>query len=182
MDLRTPEGLKVFHAVIPCIKAATRGSSINCLYLAGKHQARDLSTKISVCLSAWWWHLFKLRGYTERTAHSLMDSFDYESSHLADQSSFDERMWVVTMQFANADDFLNRVEAEFGFDGNNDPSLGGSVDGSKNPKTSIEISADAKASLASTLDDPNMDLVANSHASAKSRCTNFSSMTGNFTN
>jgi hypothetical protein len=92
MDLRTLESLKVFHSVIPCIETATRGSSIDCLYLAGNHQARDVSTKISVCLSAWWWHLFKLRGYTEHTARSLIDSFDYELSHLAIQSSFDERM------------------------------------------------------------------------------------------
>ncbi len=91
MDLRTSEGLKVFHAMIPRVKMATPGSSIDCHYLAGNHQARDLFTKISVCLLAWWWHLFKLRGYMEHTAHSLMDSFDYELSHLANQSSFDER-------------------------------------------------------------------------------------------
>ncbi len=52
----------------------------------------------------------------------------------------------MTTQFANADDFLDRVEAELGFDGDNDPSLDGSVDGSKKPMTSIKISADAKAS------------------------------------
>jgi hypothetical protein len=49
-------------------------------------------------------------------------------------------------------------------------------------KITIEISDTAKASLASALDDPDMDLAANSHASAKSRRTNFSLSTGNSTN
>jgi hypothetical protein len=46
----------------------------------------------------------------------------------------------------------------------------------------IKISADAKASLALALNDLDMDLAANSHASAKSHRTNFSSLTGNSTN
>jgi hypothetical protein len=86
----------------------------------------------------------------------------------------DERTWVVTTQLANSDDFFKRVEAELGFDGNE--SLDGSIgDGGKSQKTAIKISADAKASLASALNDPN-------NASAKSKCTNFSSLTGNSTN
>jgi hypothetical protein len=182
MDLRTPEGLEVYRAVISRIETATCGSSVDCLYLAGNMLAKDLSSKIAVCPSAWWWHLFKLRGYNERNAHSLMDSFKYEASQLANLSTFDERTWIVTTQFANADDFLNRVEAELGFDGDDDQSLDRSVDGTTNPKTSFKISADARAALASSLDDPNMDLTANSHASAKSHCTIFSSATGNSTN
>ncbi len=106
MDLHTPEGLEVFHAVIPRVESATRGSSIDCLCLAGNPMAKDLLTKIMVCLSAWWWHLFKCRGYTKRTAKSLMDSFDYEASLVADQSTFDRSTWTVTTQFANSDDFL----------------------------------------------------------------------------
>jgi hypothetical protein len=35
MDLRTPEGLEVFLPVIPRVKMATCGSSIDCFYLAG---------------------------------------------------------------------------------------------------------------------------------------------------
>ncbi len=86
------------------------------------------------------------------------------------------------MQFANRDDLHHRAQAELGFDGDNDQSLDISVDGTTNPKTSFEILADAKSALASSLDDPNMDLAANSHASAKSRHTKFSSSTGNSTN
>jgi hypothetical protein len=41
-------------------------------------------------------------------------------------------------------------------------------------KSLFEISANAKASLESALGNPDMDLAANSHASAKSRRTNFS--------
>jgi hypothetical protein len=144
--------------------------------------AKDLSTKIMVCPSAWWWHLFKCRGDTKRTAKSLMDSFDYEASLIADQSTFDKSTWTVTTQFANSDDFLDRVEAELGLDNDDDQSLDGSLDGTPHPKTSFKISANAKASLASTLDNPDMDLAANSHASAKSRRTNFSLSTGNSTN
>jgi hypothetical protein len=107
MDLHTPEGLKVFHAIIPRVELATQGSSIDCLYLAGNPIAKNLSTKIMVCPSAWWWHLFKCRGYMERTAKSLIDSFDYEASLVADQSTFDESTWTVTTQFANSDDFLD---------------------------------------------------------------------------
>jgi hypothetical protein len=118
----------------------------------------------------------------EHTAKSLMDSFDYEASLVADQSTFDEGTWTVTSQFANSDDFLDRVEAELGLDDDDDPSLDGSLEGTPCSKTSFEISADAKASLASALDDPDMDLAANSHASAKSWFTNFSSSTGNCTN
>jgi hypothetical protein len=167
MDLRTPEGLEVFHAVIPCIETATCGSSIDCLYLGGNKLAKDLSSKIVVCPLAWWWDLFKLRGYTERTACSLIDSFKYEALQLADQSAFDERTWLVTTQFANADDFLDRVEAELGFDGNDGQSLDRYVDGTTNTKTSFKISADYKAALVSSLNDLNMDLTANSHESAK---------------
>jgi hypothetical protein len=144
--------------------------------------AKDLSNKIMVCPSAWWWHLFKCREYTKRTAHSLMDSFDYDASLVADQSTFDVSTWTVTTQFANSDDFLERVEAELELNDDDIQSLDGSLNGTPQPKTSFEISADVKASLASALDDPDMDLAANSHASAKSRRTNFSLLTGNSTN
>ncbi len=86
---------------------------------------KGYSSKIQVCPSAWWWQLFGLRGYTKRTQWSLLNCFDDEASQLADQSSFDPTTWVVTTQFANADDFLERVEAELGFDG--DASLDGST-------------------------------------------------------
>jgi hypothetical protein len=89
--------------------------------------------------------------------YSLINCSDYEASQLADQSTFDEKKWVVTTQFANSVDFLERVKAELGFDG--DKYLDGSTgNGAKNPKTPIEISANAKASLALGLNDPDMDL------------------------
>jgi hypothetical protein len=111
-----------------------------------------------------------------------MDSFNYEASLVADQSTFDESTWTVTTQFANSDDFLDRVEAELSLNDDDNPSLNGSLEGTPCSKTSFEISADAKASLASALDDPDMDLAANSHASAKSWRTNLSLSTGNSTN
>jgi hypothetical protein len=109
MDLRTPEGLEVFQAVIPRVKSETRGSSIDCLYLSGNPMAKDLSNKIMVCPSAWWWHLFKCRGYTKQTACSLMDSFDYNASLVANQSTFDVSTWTVTTQFVTQMTFLNAL-------------------------------------------------------------------------
>jgi hypothetical protein len=45
IDLRTPKDLEVFHAVIPRVEAATRGASVDCLYLAGNHMAKDMAAK-----------------------------------------------------------------------------------------------------------------------------------------
>ncbi len=106
MDLHTPKDLEVFHAVIPRVETATRGASVDCLYLAGNHMAKDLAAKIAVCPSAWWWHLFQFWGYNERTARSLMDSFEMDAAYVADQSTFDRETGTITTQFANADDFL----------------------------------------------------------------------------
>ena len=61
-------------------------------------------------------------------------------------------------------------------------SVKNSKGGTPHPTSTLELSKNAKASLASALDDPDMDLAANLHASAKSCWTNFSSSTGNSTN
>jgi hypothetical protein len=45
-----------------------------------------------------------------------MDCFDYDAAKLADQSTFDPVSWVVTTQFANTDNFLDRAERELGSD------------------------------------------------------------------
>jgi hypothetical protein len=68
MDLRTPEDLEVLHTVIPRVVTATCGPLVDYLYLAGNHIAKVIAAKISVCPSAWWWHLFQVRGYNKRTA------------------------------------------------------------------------------------------------------------------
>jgi hypothetical protein len=112
MDLRTPKDLKVFHAVIPRVETTTRGASVDCLYLAGNHMAKDMAAKIAVCPSAWWWHLFQFWGYNERMAQSLMDSFKMDAAYVADQSMFNRETGTITTQFANADDFLDRIEHE----------------------------------------------------------------------
>ncbi len=86
------------------------------------------------------------------------------------------------MQFANNNDFLDRMDNKLASDDNKDMLDDSTDGGTPRPKSTIEISDAAKASLASALDDPDMDLAANSHASTKSRRTNFSSSTGNSTN
>ncbi len=115
-------------------------------------------------------------------ARSLMDSFEMDAAYIADQSTFNRETGTVTTEFANADNFLDRMEHELGLKDEDNMSVDRSVGGTPKSQSTFEISADAKASLASALNDPNMDLAANSHASAKSRRTNFLSSTGNSTN
>jgi hypothetical protein len=120
MDLRTSEEIPVFHIVIPRVETASRGPTIDCLYLAGNPMVKDLSAKIAVCPSAWWWHVFQHRGYTKRTARSLMECFEMDAAYVADQSTFDETTGTVTMQFANDDDFLDKMDNKLASDGNED--------------------------------------------------------------
>jgi hypothetical protein len=139
--------------------------------------ARDFSLKIQVCPSAWWYHVFrKFRGYSESTTRSLLGNFEIEAAALADQSSFDLVTMTVSTQFADTDDFLDRAEAELGFsdvDSDND------INTHDSP---IEMTDNAKASLAASLLKKDNDFAANSHASAKSRRSTFSCSTGNDTN
>jgi hypothetical protein len=117
MDLRTSSNHKVFHTIFLRGVSLDRESSVDCMFLEKNKLAHDIPLKIQVCPSAWWWNLFvQIRGYTKRTAQSLMNCFDYEASQLADQSTFDVATWTVTTQFANYDDFLEQVEAELGSD------------------------------------------------------------------
>jgi hypothetical protein len=143
---------------------------------------KDLSAKIAVCPSAWWWHVFQHRGYSKCTARSLMECFEMDAAYMADQSTFDETTGTITTQFANDDDFLIRMDNELASDDDEDMLDDPPDGGTPCAKSTIEISDTGKASLASALDDPDMDLAANSHASAKFMRTNFSSSTGNSTN
>ena len=178
MDLRTPDNLEVFHAVFPRGASLERESSVDCLFLVSNDAAREISLKIQVCPSAWWWHIFRqVRGYSEGTARSLLRNFEIEAEQLADQSTFDVATMTVRTQFANTDDFLERAEAELGSD--DDASI---HDNNANPSTSFEITDGAKASLAASLLKKDTNLAANSHASAKSRRSTFSCSTGNDTN
>ncbi len=45
-----------------------------------------------------------------------MDCFDADSSAVAPMSTFDQSTGTVTTQFANTDDFLDRVENNLGSD------------------------------------------------------------------
>jgi hypothetical protein len=181
MDLQTLKNLEVFHAVIPRVETASRGPMVNCLYLAGNAMAKDLCAKIAVCPSAWWWHVLHHCRYNKRTVRSLIDCFEMDAAYVADQSTFDETSGTVTMQFVNHDDFLNRMDNELS-DDDKDMLDNNTDGGTPRKKSTIKITDAAKASLASALDDLDMDLAANSHASAKLRRTNFSLSTGNSTN
>jgi hypothetical protein len=114
-------------------------------------------------------------------AHSLLDCFEMDAAYIADQSMFDRETGTITTQFANTDNFLDRMENELGSEDKGDALVDHLVGGIPKSCTSIEILADAKASLVLALSNVDMDLAANPHASAKSCCTNFSSSTGNST-
>ena len=60
MDLRMSVNIEVFHAVIPHVETETKGPSLDYLVLVGNPKARDLSNKMVVCPSAWWWHIFQI--------------------------------------------------------------------------------------------------------------------------
>ena len=177
MDLCTPDNLEVFHAVFPRGASLEHESLIDCLFLVSNDAACKISLKIQVCPSAWWWHIFRqAREYSEGTAQSLLRNFEIEAEQLADQSTFDIATMMVTTQFVNTDDFLERAEVELGSDDN------ASADDTTNPSTSFEITDGAKASLAAALLKKDTNLAANSHASAKSRRSTFLCSTGNDTN
>jgi hypothetical protein len=177
MDLRTPDNHEVFHAVFPRSTIMGHETSVDCLYLVSNKAAREISLKIQVCPSAWWWGVFRhFRGYSESTSRSLLRNFELEASELADQSTFDVATMTVSTQFADTDDFLDRAEAELGFSDDE------SETDKEHHSTSIEISDDAKASLAETLLNKDNKIAASSHASAKSRRSTFSCSTGNDTN
>ena len=72
--------------------------------------AKDLSTNIAVCPLAWWWHVFKVQKYTERTARSLMDCFKMECADVAHMSTFNKNTGTITTQFPNTDNFLDCME------------------------------------------------------------------------
>ncbi len=95
-----------------------------------------------------------------------MDCFEMECADIVNMSTFEKNTGTVTTQFPNTDDFIDRMEQELGPD--DDYTLDKSLGGTSCLKSTFDISEDAKASLASALDNPNMNLAANLHASAKS--------------
>ncbi len=109
-----------------------------------------------------------------------MDCFEMECADVAHMSTFNKNTGTITTQFPNTDNFLDRMEQELGSD--DDYALDKSPGGTSCLKSTFDISEDTKASLASALDNPDMNLAANLLPSTKSRRTNFSCSTGNSTN
>jgi hypothetical protein len=109
--------------------------------------AKDIAAKIAVYSSAWWWHLFQVQGYNKRTAQSLLDCFKIDAAYVADLLVFDRETGTVITQFANSDDFLERMEDELGSEDEGNSSIDCSVGGTPRPCSLFEISADAKVSL-----------------------------------
>ncbi len=102
--------------------------------------AKDLSKKIADCPSTWWWHVFQHREYNKRTARSLMECFEMDVAYVADQSTFDKSTSTVTMQFANDDDFLDRMDNKLALDDDEDMLDDSTDGGTPHTKSTIEIS------------------------------------------
>jgi hypothetical protein len=111
-----------------------------------------------------------------------MDCFEIDVAALTDQLSFDRTTRTVTSQFANGNDFLDQMENELGSDDNDIRSMDNSANGTPHGGATIDISKSAEVSFASALNNPDMDLAANSHASAKLHKTFYLLSTGNSTN
>ncbi len=62
-----------------------------------------------------------------------MDSFEMDAAYVVDQSMFNRETGTVTTQFANADDFLDRMEHKLGSEDEDNMSVDHSVGG--NPKS-----------------------------------------------
>ncbi len=77
-----------------------------------------------------------------------MECFEMDAAYVADQSTFDKSTGTVTMQFANDDDFLDRMDNELALYDNEDMLDNSTNGGTPRTKLTIEISDIAKASLA----------------------------------
>ncbi len=77
-----------------------------------------------------------------------MECFKMDAAYVADQSTFDKVSSTITMQFANNDDFLDRMDNELASDDGEDMLDNSTEGGAPHAKSTIEISDAAKASLA----------------------------------
>jgi hypothetical protein len=169
-DLLTPSNTGVIDAIIPRLRGMSAGSADVTVRIRDA-EAVEIARNIAHCPAAWWWGLWKLKGYTLGTIQALMESFDLDAAMLAGHSKFNAEDWTVETAFGRDDDFLDKEEALLSSEDEED---------SVNSDVVMEFEGDAREELVSTLRDRDDDLKSiNSRGSAASRRTNFSSSTGN---
>jgi hypothetical protein len=88
-DLKTSNNGNIIHGVFVCIKSATRGPSVDTMYMVSNKEAKSILTKIAHCPLAWWyWHWVE-NGYTQGTIASLLSSFESDAADNAHNSLHD---------------------------------------------------------------------------------------------
>ncbi len=79
-DLKSSDNGTIIHGVFVCIESASRGPSVDTTYMVSNKEAKSTLTKITHCLSAWWyWHWVKKGLYPRHHLNSLsaMDGRDH---------------------------------------------------------------------------------------------------------
>jgi hypothetical protein len=167
-DLKSSDDGTIIHGVFVCIKSATRGPSVDTMYMVSNKEAKSTLTKIAHCPLAWWyWHWVE-KGYTQGTILSLLNSLH--------DSTYDPASMTITSMFAgdNKNQWLNQVEEEFGSNLSDHDE-----DNFNNSGTTIELDKDSKASLAKEMKGKDYNLEGiESRSSKQIHRTNMTEKTG----
>jgi hypothetical protein len=143
-DLKTSDNGNIIYSVFVCIESATRGPSVDTMYMVSNKEAISTLTKIAYCPLAWWyWHWVE-KGYTQGTIVSLLNSFESDAADNAHDSLYNLQSMSVTSMFANdnKNQWLDQVKEEFGSNLSDHDK-----DNINRTSTIIELDKDAKASL-----------------------------------
>ncbi len=177
-DLESKEGGHIIHIVFVRMESQICGPLIDITHLVSNKEAKSILLKISHCPSTWWyWHWVK-KEYTQGTISSLLNSFEAEAAKNAHNSTYDPQARTVTSMFAGDDknQWLNKVEKEFGSDLSDHDDDDGNGNGTK---TTIEIDKNAKESLAKEMKEKNYGLEGvDSRLSKQTHHTNMTGKTG----
>ncbi len=137
-DLESNEGGHIIHGVFVKMEYQIHGPSIDITHMVSNKEAKSILLKIAHCSSTWWyWHWAK-KGYTQSTISSFLNSFEAEGAKNAHDSTYDPQARTVTSMFAgnNKNQWLDKVEKEFGSDLSDHEDDDGNGNGTK---TTIEI-------------------------------------------
>ncbi len=176
-DLESKEGGHIIHGVFVRMESQIHGPLIDITHMASNKEAKSILSKIAHCPSAWWyWHWVE-KGYTQGTISSLLKSFEAKAAKNAHNSMYNPQARTVTSMFAdNKNQWLDKVEKEFGSDLSDHDNDDGNGNGTK---TTIEIAKNAKESLAKEIKEKNYDLEGvDSRSIKQTHRTNMTGKTG----
>jgi hypothetical protein len=156
-DLKSKEGGHIIHGVFVRMEAQIHGPLIDITHMVSNKEAQSILSKIAHCPSAlWYWHWVE-KGYTQGTISSLLNSFEAEATKNAHDFTYNPQARTVTSMFAgdNKNQWLDKIEKEFGSDLSDHNNEDGNGNGTK---FMIEIDKNAKESLAKEMKEKNNDL------------------------